>query len=69
MAYKPFAMPEDLHAWLSARAERLTDARGVKVSMNDVLREAREVVESTDVAGQPVQPGQNAQAQPAPVQP
>jgi len=50
MAYKPFQMPEELWAWLNSRAERLTDERGVKVSMNDVLREARDVVESVELA-------------------
>lgn len=67
MAYKPFGMPEDLHAWLKARAERLTEERGTDVSMNDVLREVRALVESVDPA--PVAPQAQNPAQPAAVQP
>ena len=58
MSYKPFAMPEELHAWLKARAEKLSAERGAPVSMNDVLREARDVVEAVELAAvrQPVTP-------------
>ena len=44
MAYKPILAPEEFHAWLKRRADRLD------TSMADCLREIPGIVDETEIA-------------------